>query len=134
MSPEDMQANVDLILREIERSDNEALRSKKDVMEAFIKTRFYELPEEADIQDAYEQFERETLQAEMEEFSYEKGIDYLIINDIFTDFVFTQTVSEEAIRKRLEAYHFGLLKMNAMTNEIKGFVTDTYKKYKAEGE
>lgn len=134
MSPEDMQANVDLILREIERSDNEALRSKKDVMEAFIKTRFYELPEEADIQDAYEQFEREALQAEMEEFSYEKGIDYLIINDIFTDFVFTQTVSEEAIRKRLEAYHFGLLKMNAMTNEIKGFVTDTYKKYKAEGE
>ena len=45
---EEKQQDVDLILREIERSDNESLRLKKEVMKQFILTRFYDLPEGAD--------------------------------------------------------------------------------------
>ena len=47
------QQDVDLILREIERSDNESLRLKKEVMRQFILTRFYDLPEDADIMEAF---------------------------------------------------------------------------------
>lgn len=48
-SEEEKQKDIDLILREIERSDNESLRLKKDVMKQFILTRFYELPDDVDI-------------------------------------------------------------------------------------
>ena len=59
-----------MILREIERSDNESLRLKKEVMRQFILTRFYDLPEEADVMEAFTQFEKEQMKADMEEFAF----------------------------------------------------------------
>ena len=103
-------------------------------MKAFIETRFYALAEDADIQQAFEEFEKEQLQAEIETFSYNNGIDTNIVIDIFTDYSFSGGVSDELIRRRLMAYHFGLLKITKLTDDIKGFVVNTYNKYKAEGE
>ncbi len=134
LSAEQLQANIDLILREIERSDNISLRAKKDIMKAFIETRFYNLAEDADIQQVFEEFEKEQLQAEIEVFSYDNGIDASIVIDIFTDYSFNGGISDEAIRRRLMAYHFGLLKITKLTDDIKGFVVNTYNKYRAEGE
>lgn len=133
-SEEEKQHDVDLILREIERSDNESLRLKKDVMKQFILTRFYDLPDDADIMDAFTQFEKEQLQTDMEEFAFDNQIDYEIVSDLFSSYVFSKTISDEEIRKRLTAYKLGLLKMTKLTKAIKGFVYDTYQKYKAEGE
>lgn len=133
-SEEEKQHDVDLVLREIERSDNKSLRLKKDVMKQFILTRFYDLPDDADILEAFTQFEKEQLQADMEEFAYDNQIDYEIVSDLFSAYVFSKTISEEEIRKRLTAYKLGLLKMTKLTKSIRGFVYDTYQKYKAEGE
>ena len=133
-SEEEKQHDVDLILREIERSDNESLRLKKDVMKQFILTRFYDLPDDADIMEAFTQFEKEQLQADMEEFAYDNQIDYVIVSDLFSSYVFSKAISDEEIRKRLTAYKLGLLKMTKMTKAIKLFVQETYQKYKAEGE
>ncbi len=133
-SEEEMQQDVDLILREIERSDNEALRLKKDIMREFILTRFYELPDEVDIMEAFEQFEREHLQADLEEFAYENHVEFGIVSDLFSAYSFSGTVSDEEIRRRLSAYKLGILQMTDLTKSIKTFITDTYRKYKAEGE
>ena len=133
-SEEEKQHDVDLILREIERSDNESLRLKKDVMKQFILTRFYDLPDDADIMEAFTQFEKEQLQADMEEFAFDNQIDYVIVSDLFSSYVFSKTISDEEIRKRLTAYKLGLLKLTKLTKAIRGFVYDTYQKYKAEGE
>ena len=73
---QEREADLDLILREIERSDNESLRAKKDIMEEFVRTRFYDLPEDADIQAAFEEFETERQKAEIEEFADENGVEY----------------------------------------------------------
>lgn len=131
---EEKQQDVDLILREMERSDNESLRLKKDVMKQFILTRFYDLPEDADVMEAFIQFEKEQMQADMEEFAFENQIEYVIISELFSAYVFSGTISDDDIRKRLATYKLGLLKMTKMTKSIKLFVQDTYKKYKAEGE
>lgn len=131
---EEKQQDVDLILREIERSDNESLRLKKDVMREFILSRFYELPDDVDVMEAFEQFEKEQMQADMEAFAFENQIDYIIVSELFSGYVFSGTVSEDEIRKRLTAYQLGLLKMTKLTKAVKAFVEDTYKKYKAEGE
>lgn len=134
LKQEQIQANVDLILREIERSDNEALRAKADIMKAFIELRFYELPEEVDIQKAFEEFEKEMLQSTLERFSYDNELDVQIISDLFADFSFSGGISDESIRKKLEPYGFGLLKLTKLTKEIKEFITITYNKFRAEGE
>ena len=134
LSSDQIQSNIDLILREIERSDNESLRAKKEILKDFIKTRFYELPDDADIQQAYEEFEKDCLQADIERFAYEKKLEINDIINMFTDYSFSGALSDESVRKHLIAYHFGLLKITKLTKEIKDFVKYTYDKYKAEGE
>ncbi len=131
---EEKQQDVDLILREIEHSDNESLRLKKEVMKQFILTRFYDLSEDADVMDAFMQFEKEQMQADMEAFAIDNKIDYIIVSELFTEYVFHGTVSDDDIRKRLTEYNLGLLKMTKMTKSVKTFVQDTYNKYKAEDE
>ena len=131
---EDREADLDLILREIERSDNESLRAKKDVMAEFIRTRFYDLAEDADIMAEFEEFMKDHEKAEMEEFAYSHGIDYVTINDIMVEYIFNGSISDESIRRRVAIYHLGLLKLTKLTREIKDFVSQTYMKYKAEGE
>lgn len=131
---EEKQQDVDLILREIERSDNEALRLKKDIMKEFILTRFYDLPEEADIMEAFTQFEKEQMRADMESFAYGNGLDYDAISELFSSYVFSGRVSDEKIRQRLSAYKLGFLKMTKLVDEVHNFIEDMGKKYKAEGE
>ena len=131
---EEREADLDLILREIERSDNESLRAKKDIMSEFVRTRFYDLSDDADIQAAFEEYEKERQKAEIEEFSYENGVDYIIVNDLLTEYVFSGQLSEESIRKRLEAYHLGILKTTVLTGKIQEFIKQSYIKFKAEGE
>ena len=131
---EEKQQDVDLILREIERSDNESLRLKKDVMREFILTRFYDLPEEADVMEAFTQFEKEQMKADMETFAFDNNVDYVIVSELFMDYVFHRMISDDNIRKRFETYNLGLLKMTKLTKSVRTFVMDTYNKYKAEGE
>lgn len=127
------QTDVDLVLREIERSDNESLRLKKDLMKEFILTRFYDLPDTVDVMEAYEQFEREKLQAELEEFSFENGLDLSVVKELFSEYVFSGKVQDEKVRQRLKPLGFGLLKTTKLTKTIREFVEFTYKKFKAEG-
>ena len=103
-------------------------------MKSFIKTRFYELPDDADIQQAFEEFEKEELRAEMEAFAFEKKIEYGTVQEIFTEYSFSGSINEENIRKRLMAYSLGLLRITALTEEISSFIVSTYEKFKAEGE
>ena len=131
---EERESDLDLILREIERSDNESLRAKKDIMAEFVRTRFYNLSDEADIMAEFEEFTKNHERAETEAFAYEHGISYDTVHDIMVEYIFNGGVSDESIRKRLMAYHLGLLKITKLTKEIKDFVSTTYMKYKAEGE
>lgn len=131
---EEKQYDVDLILREMERSDNESMRMKKETMEQFIRTRFYDLPEDADVMEAFVQFEKECLQAELETFALENQIEVSIMTDLFSSYAFGGSISEDVIRKKLAVYKLGLLKMTKLTKIIKQFIEYTYKKYKAEGE
>lgn len=103
-------------------------------MRQFIMTRFYDLSEDADIMEAFTQFEKEQMKADMEEFAFDNKIDYMMVSELFTEYVFHGTISDDDIRKRLTAYKLGLLKMTKLTKSVKTFVTETYNKYKAEGE
>lgn len=133
-SEEDKQRDIDLILRDIERSDNEAMRYKSDVMKSFIKTRFFELPADSDIMEAYTQFERESLQADIEEFAYENNIKAEMVSGMFSEYTFSGQLTDESIRVEISYLNLGLLQTTRLIKRIKAYIEALYKKYKAEGE
>ena len=133
-TPEEKRRDVDLILREIERSDNESMRFKKDLMIAFIQTRFFDLPPDADIQKEYEQYERDSLNSEIEEFAYTNNLDEGIVFDLFSEYSFNGYITEEEIRNKVSYLNLGLLKLTVLIEDLKSFIVETYRKYKAEGE
>lgn len=132
----EMEKSVDLILREIERSDNEKMRYKKDVMKAFIQSRFFELNAEADIIEAYNEFEKEVLVADIQEFSTENGLNNEFVSTILHQyFMNAKTVTKESLRRELVNQGVtGLLKITLLINKILTFLTDSYNKFTAEGE
>lgn len=132
-NPKEMRSSVDLILREIERSDNEALRYKREVMKDFINTRFFDLEPDADIIKEYEQFERESLTADLESVATELNVDVERIARLFNNYAFSKQITDEEIRIEIEYLHFGLLRSTEMIKKIKFIITELYFKYKAEG-
>ena len=92
------QKDIDLIIREIERSDNESMRYKSDMMKAFIQTRFFELSSDVDIMAAYEQFEKESMQADIEEFAYENDLKPELVTEMFSEYTFSGNLTDERIR------------------------------------
>ena len=84
--------------------------------------------------EAFAQFEKEQMIADIEEFAFANEIDNNIVSELFSSYVFSRNISDDDIRQKLSSYKLGLLKMTKMTKDIKQFVVDTYRKYKAEGE
>ena len=130
----EMEKSIDLILREIERSDNEKLRYKQDIMKAFVTTKFFELDPDADIEAAFEQYEREVLEASVDEFAFANEIDRQIVLDLMNEyFVDENAVTKEVIRGCIKDMKLPLLKSTKLINNILFFIRDMYDKFTAEG-
>lgn len=133
---DEMAKSVDLILREIERSDNEKMRYKRDIMKAFVTDRFFELDPDEDIIEAYNEYERETLKNDIETFSGSKELSTAFVSRILhLYFIDSKTVTKEFLRLELTDEGVkGLLKITSLIDSILEFLTDSYNKYTAEGE
>ena len=132
----EMRKSIDLILREIERSDNEKMRYKRDIMKAFVTERFFELDPDADIIEAYNEYEKESMQADIESFAYENELTTDLVSHILhTYFMDTKSVTKESLRQDLTGFGIkGLLKITALINKIQEFLVDSYNKFTAEGD
>lgn len=134
--PEEMSKSIDLILREIERSDNEKLRYKKDIMKEFITTRFFELDPDEDIMEAYFEYEKERLQAFIEDFSHANSLDTDFTSRILHQyFANTKGITRDYLRQELNGVGVkGILKITKMIEKILVFMADCYNIFTAEGE
>lgn len=132
-NPDEMKRSVDLILREIERSDNEALRYKRELMRAFVNTRFFSLEPDADIVQEFHEFEKESLGVDLERISSELGVESSRIAKLFYSYNFTSQLTDEEIRVEIEYLKLGLLSTTTMIKKIKATIDELYHKYKAEG-
>lgn len=128
------QKSIDLILREIERSDNERLRAKMSILKRFVTEKFFNLSPDDDIVKAYEQYEVEQQELDIEKFAEDTGLDKLLIKDILSEYQFKLTISREDIRKKLAAQGLKLMEISELANKIIVFVEEEYNKYRAEGE
>lgn len=130
----EMKKSVDLILREIDRSDNEKLRYKRDIMKAFITERFFNLDPDMDIIEAYTEYEKESMQAKIEEFAVLHDLDDALVASIVTDyFMDSRSLSRESIRQKIKDKNFGLLAMTKTINDIMMFAKEMSDLYTAEG-
>lgn len=130
----EIEQSVDLILREIERSDNEKMRYKKDIMKDFIQSRFFELDPDADIIEAYNEYEKEVLLSDIEAFAAENALDKEFISmELHKYFMDTKAVTKESLRQGLMANGItGLLKITSLINKIFDFMNDSYNKFTSE--
>ena len=127
------QRAVDLILREIERSDNESLRHKKDMLKEFITERFFELEPGTDIMAAYEEYEHEHMQKDIKHFAEDSGVGESVVSEVVSSYLCNpKMVTLEAVRQKLSDMHLGLLKTTKLTSELMNFSQNAYDKYTSE--
>ena len=133
---DEMKKSVDLILREIERSDNEKMRYKREIMKAFITDRFFDLNSDADIIEAYNEYEKEVLQADIEAFSTEYNLTIEFVSTtLHKYFVDPKTITKEYLRIELGVQGVkGLLRLTEYIEKFQEFMNDCYNKFTAEGE
>ena len=127
----EMEKSIDLILREIEHSDNEKLRCKQEVLKEFIKTKFFELGPNTDIAAAFEKYEREILKNAVDQFASENQIDKNIVLEIMNQYFSDQnSITKEIIRNQIKNLKLGLLKSTKLINNIFDFIMDMRDKFK----
>ena len=132
---DEMMKSVDLILREIERSDNEKMRYKRDIMKAFVTERFFDIDPDADIIESYNEYEKECMTADIEGFSQENALTPEFVSGIVHQyFMDTKAVTRESLRQALTTFGIkGLLRVTAMIDKMLAFLIDSYNKFTVEG-
>lgn len=129
-----MQESIDLILREIERSDNEKMRYKKDIMKEFINTKFFELDPDADIIEAYTEYEKQIMQRDIEEYAHAHNMRFELVSEILNQyFVEPKMLTKEYLREKFDELGYGLLALTRAINDMMLFVQNMYDKFTAEG-
>lgn len=132
---DEMEKSIDLILREIDRSDNEKMRYKRDLMKTFIRERFFNLDPNADIIAAYEEYEKESMRARIEEFATEYKLDENLISGMVMDyFMDPRSITDEVIRQKLKDKKLGLIALKKALISINQFIKEMYDLYTTEGD
>lgn len=54
--------------------------------------------------------------------------------DLFSEYSFNGYITDEEIRNKVSCLNLGLLKLTLLIEDLKEFIVETYRKYKAEGE
>ena len=125
--------SIDLILREIERSDNERLRAKQEMLKRFVTEKFFTLSPDEDIVKVYEEFEVQQQNMDIKMFAEETGIDIETIRFFMSEYQFKHVISLEDIRKRLSQNRYGIIQSKRLSTQIVSFVKEQYNKFRAEG-
>lgn len=133
-SVEDIDANTPEAFKKVTRLSQhiaflkDFFRSYKDFTE-----KFFSLSPDEDIVKAYEEFEVQQQNMDIEMFAEDMGIDIDTIRFFMSEYQFKHIISLEDIRKRLSQKGYGVLKTLKLSSEIEGFVKDQYEKFRAEG-
>lgn len=113
--------DVDHIREELRRADNDELRRKVELLQAFLDR--IEAGKEGtdDIDEAYNDFENEAKQQEIIAFAQKEDVSPDMLTDFISEYEFTGILNAGDIRDRIEK-HMTLLKKRALTNRIVEFI------------
>ncbi len=128
---EDNEKDIELVKRELDITDNEHMRHKAPVMKDFINSRFSNLNPDANVEEEYEKFEKETFEKSIAEFSKSHNLDpefvRSILNEYFAD---KQSINQIVLHKRLADKNLPLIEQTVTINDFMAFIRDMYEKFK----
>ena len=133
-SKEELKKSIDLVLREIDHSDNEKMRYKSDIMKDFISSHFFDLDPEEDIVKEYEQYEKKVMENYVVEFAAANDLDPSLVFSILNEYLVDErSITKNKIRERLADMKLPLLKQIKLINAIMTFIKNMYDKFTIEG-
>ncbi|MDT3663163.1 MAG: type I restriction endonuclease subunit R [Anaerobiospirillum sp.] len=133
-------AQQDKVLSELQQaikdSDNPEVRLKSDIIETFVVSTYPNLDPNTSVQAAYQQFEHDERERELQDFAEKQGIAPDIIAHALDDYEFKGYIPDDELRKQLRAqpYNLGFLQLKPITNSIKDFILQTALRFKDLGD
>ena len=103
------------------------------MLKRFVTEKFFTLSPDEDIAKAYEEFEVQQQNMDIEMFAEETKLDVETIRFFMSEYQFKHVISLEDIRKRLSQKGYGLIQTIKLSSEIEDFVKEQYEKFRAEG-
>lgn len=123
------ESDIRRAMRLIERSDDDALRERRDVVERFCRDVLPGLPKGADVVAAYRDYEREAMYAELDAYANSCGLAHDTMRRVFSNAEFSGTVPMDDIRAALQAGGTGILALTRKTQDISDFIISKLTRY-----
>lgn len=131
--PEKQQAAIDLILAEMDKTDNENLRQKRALLRAFIEERFFKLKPDTDIFAEYSEFENKQMLKDVSTFARQKKLPKEMVHEVLVQYMMdTNSVTKNYLKERLDPLGLNLITMTKSIMDILSWCVEMYAKYTRE--
>ncbi len=118
--------DIEHIKKEMDRSDNENLRLKVELIRAFLDKVVPTLAPSVAIDDAYSEFEDEVRKREIMDFAVSVNVDDNLIREEVAEYEYSGLIREDRIS---DALHMPFLKKRSLTRKIIDFIVSHVKKF-----
>ncbi|MBP3851665.1 MAG: type I restriction endonuclease subunit R [Erysipelotrichaceae bacterium] len=116
---------INEIEQDINRSDNEIVMNKKDILKDFMADRFDELDSDADIKSDYQAYEDDRKRQMIDDFAKKHDVEQSFIISLLDEYQHNPiSVSKEKLRKQVMDLHLGLIKMSQLVYDLEIFLYD----------
>lgn len=123
---DDLKKKLRFIEEEVERADNPELRLKVDLIKGFLKRVVPDLTNDDSVDDAYNQYEEETREEEIQKFAEDIGIPETDLKRHLEEFEYSNIIQQSAISDLLKV---GLLKKRKLVKQIVTFIVEHTKRF-----
>jgi type I restriction enzyme R subunit len=118
--------DIEFILQQLGKADNDQLRRKADLIKAFLLQEIPNLGIDADIDDAFNVFENEEREKEVKEFAETHGVNKTILQTEIAKYEYSGILDTRELTDNLKG---GLLAKMALLEQIKEFIIDHVSKF-----
>jgi len=125
--PRKKMEDIENIKKELDRSDNVALRKKATLIKNFLDDIVLKLDEKTNVEEAFSEYEDKIKESEVISFAKDKSIDANILQEIISEYEFTSGIAKRTIREKLPKMNF--LEANTLIDLIVEFVITHVEKF-----
>ncbi|UXR86966.1 type I restriction endonuclease subunit R [Staphylococcus felis] len=110
----------------LDKADDEQLRLKADLIRQFIDRIVPTLREDADINEAYYDYEEEQKLKEIDTFAQQQSMSPTFINEVINEYEYSGNIDRKQVRQSMTG---NLIQRKKKTDDVVRFVEDTSGKY-----
>lgn len=123
---ENKKKDIKHIMTELDRADNADLRLKVDLIKSFLEKVVPTLTADDSVDEAFNEFEDNERKKEIENFSYEIGVEPDVIKEHVSEYEYSGIIDHKEISDQINV---PLLKKRKIVQKIKDFITQNASKY-----